>query len=131
MPDTFNTLYREGLKDIFLEMAQQQLEQGADGLTCADAYAEQGKPDFTLAYLLLIEVSDDVKRAILARAYEQRASISEDKAREFSARFHRSFPMIHEEAQRDRTAAQHIRQGQRIRREKVGHRPLPLNVKWN
>ncbi len=129
MPDTFNTLYRETLKDIFLELAQQQLEQGADGLTCADAYAEQGKPDFTLAYLLLIEASDDVKRAILARAYEQRASISEDRAREFSARFHRSFPMIAEEAQRDRTAARQIRHGQPIQREKS--RPRSINVRWN
>jgi hypothetical protein len=132
MPDTFNTLYREALKDIFLELAQQQLEQGADALTCADAYAEQGKPDFTLAYLLLIEASDDVKRAILARAYEQRASIAEGKAREFSARFHRSFPMIKEEVQKDRTAAQQIRQGERMQREKSApHKPLPISIKWN
>ncbi len=131
MPDTFDSLYRETLKDIFLELARQQLEQGADGLSCADAYAEQGKPDFTLAYLLLIEASDDVKRAILAHAYEQRASISENRAREFSARFHRSFPMITEDARRDRAAARQIRQGQRIQREKGGRRPLPLNIKWN
>ena len=79
MPDaTFAELYSKQLKDVFLEHARKQLEQGGDGLTYADAYAEQGKPEFTLAYLLLIDVSDDVKRDIFARAYEQRAVFSEE-----------------------------------------------------
>src|SRR2546430_17611474 len=116
MPNSFSDLYGTSLKAVFLDLARQQLEQGADGLTCADAYAEQGKPDFTLAYLLLIDASDEVKRAIFARSYEQRASLSEQKANDFSLQFHRAFPMIKLEAQKDRQAAQQIRQGKRVRR---------------
>ena len=114
---TFNELYSNHLKDVFLELARKQLEQGGDGLTYADAYAEQGKPEFALAYLLLTETSDDVKRDIFARAYEQRAAFSEAKAEQFDQQFHRPFPLIKLEAQKDRLAAQQIRQGRRLRRE--------------
>ena len=117
MPTAFANLYRNLLKDVFLELARKELEQGVDGLTYADAYAEQGKPDFTLAYLLLINVSDEVKRDIFARSYERRAEISEERAETFSRQFHRSFPMIKLEAQKDRVAAQQVRQGRRVRRE--------------
>ena len=92
MPDTFSELYRGLLKDVFLDLAHQQMEQGADGLTSADAYAEQGKPEFTLAYLLLTDATDEVKRDILARSYERRAIISEEKAEDFTHQFHRPFP---------------------------------------
>ena len=118
MPTTsFADLYRVLLKDIFIEQAQQQLYQGVDGLTLADAYAEQGKPEFTLAYLLLTEMSDEVKRAIFARSYERRAEISDQKADDFDKQFHRPFPLIKLEAQKDRLAAQQVRQGKRVRRE--------------
>lgn len=120
MPNSFSDLYASTLKEVFLDLARQEVEQGADALTCADAYAEQGKPDFTLAYLLLIDASDEVKRAIYARAFEQRAALSEQKANDFSLQFHRSFPMIKVEAQKDRQAAQQIRQGQRLRRSSKG-----------
>ena len=63
MPNTFAELYTPLLKsDVFMTKARQNIEQGADGLTCALAYAEQGKPEFTLAYLLLIELSENEKR---------------------------------------------------------------------
>jgi hypothetical protein len=117
MSNSFSDLYSKMLKDVFLDLARQQLEQGADALICADAYAEQGKPDFTLAYLLLIDASDDVKRDIFARSYEQRATLSEQKANDFSLQFHRAFPMIKVEAQKDRQAAQQIRQGKRVRNQ--------------
>ena len=117
MPTAFADLYGNLLKDVFLELARKELEQGVDGLMYADAYAEQGKPDFTLAYLLLMNVSDEVKRDIFARSYERRAEISEEKAETFSRQFHRSFPMIKLEAQKDRVAAQQVRQGRRVRRE--------------
>jgi hypothetical protein len=117
MSNSFSDLYGGTLKDVFLDLAREQLEQGADGLISADAYAEQGKPEFTLAYLLLIDVSDEVKRDIFANSYEQRAVLSEQKANEFSLQFHRAFPMIKVEAQKDRQAAQQIRQGRRMRRE--------------
>ncbi len=117
MPDTFADLYRKSLKEVFLEHAQRDLEQGADAFMNADAYAEQGKPEFTLAYLLFLDVDDGVKRDLLAYAYERRAILSEEKAESLDKQFHRPFPLIKLEAQKDRAAAQQVRQGRRIRRE--------------
>jgi hypothetical protein len=117
MPDTFADLYRELLKNVFLELAQRELEQGADAFMSADAYAEQGKPEFTLAYLLLLDVDDGVKRDLLAQAYERRATLSEEKAESLDRQFHRPFPLIKLEAQKDRAAARQVRQGRRIRRD--------------
>jgi hypothetical protein len=117
MPASFAELHSVLLKDVFLDLARQEIQQGGDALTCADAYAEQGKPDFTLAFLLLLDISDEVKQDIFARSYEQRAAFSEQRAEEFSQKFHRSFPMIKVEAQKDRLAAQQIRQNKRVRRE--------------
>jgi len=110
MPDTFNELYNGLTKDIFLERARQQLQQGDDGLARANAYADQGKTDFALAHLLLSEAPDDVKREILARAYERRATLCDEKAEEFARQYHRSFPLIKLEAQKDRLSAQQVRQ---------------------
>src|SRR5438128_2427977 len=119
MPEnTFAELYASLLKNaVFTLQAQENLAQGADGLTCALAYAEQGKPDFTLAYLLLIPISDNEKREILAVSYDQRAKLSEEKAEQFDQQFHRPFPLIKLEAQKDRLAAQQVRQGRRVRRD--------------
>jgi hypothetical protein len=116
MPEHFNELYHELLKDVILEKAREHIEQGGDALSCADVYADQGKPDFALAYLLLTDASDEVKRDIFAHSYEQRAIISEEKAESFDKQFHRPFPLIKLEAQKDRMAAQHVRQGRRIRK---------------
>jgi|SRR5581483_4030268 hypothetical protein len=117
MSVTFNERYKELLKDVFLELARKNLEQGADALSCADVYADQGKPDFVLAYLLLTDASDEVKRDIFARSYERRATLSEEKAQEFSVKYGRPFPLIKVEAQKDRMAANQVRQGRRIRKE--------------
>ena len=118
MPDTFAELYAPLLKsDVFMTQARQNMEQGADSLTCALEYAEQGKPEFTLAYLLLIELSENEKREILAISFERRAMITEAKAEEFDIKFHRPFPLIKVEAQKDRLAANQIRQGRPVRRE--------------
>jgi hypothetical protein len=118
MPDTFAELYTPLLKsDVFVTQARQNIEQGADGLTCALAYAEQGKPEFTLAYLLLIELSENEKREILATSFEQRAVLSNAKADEFDSKFNRPFPLIKVEAQKDRLAANQVRLGRRVRRE--------------
>ena len=127
MPNTFAELYASLLKnDVFTAKAQENLNQGADGLTCALAYAEQGKPEFTLAYLLLIELSDNEKREILAVSYDQRAKISEAKAEQFDQQFHRPFPLIKLEAQKDRLSAQQVRQGRRVRRD-AANRILRVN----
>ncbi|GHO44708.1 hypothetical protein [Ktedonospora formicarum] len=112
----FAEQYSGLLKDVFREQAQQQITQGADALTCADAYAEEGKPDFTLAFLLIMEADDEVKRELLARAYERRADLSEEKAEQFSQQYHRSFPLIGQEAQKDRATARKIREKQRVRK---------------
>jgi len=117
MAATFAELYNDQLKGVFVEHARRDLEQGADVFMCADTYAEQGKPDFTLAYLLLLQADDAVKRDILAHAYERRADLSEEKAEEWDRQFHRPFPLIKLEAHKDRLAAQQVRQGKRIRRE--------------
>jgi hypothetical protein len=116
MSDTFHDLYADLLHEVFLERARQQLAQGEDGLTCANTYADQGKPDFALAYLLLVDCSQEMKRDILARAYERRATLSDEKANEFDQLYHRPFPLIKLEAQKDRMSAQQVRQGRKVRR---------------
>jgi hypothetical protein len=110
MTNTFNDLYSGLSKDVFLEHARQQLEQGADGIACANAYANEGKVDFALAHLLLSVAPDDVKCEIFARAFEQRATLSDEKAADFTRRYHRSFPLIKLEVQKDRLSAQQVRQ---------------------
>jgi len=128
MPNTFAELYAPLLKnDVFTTQAQENIAQGADGLTCALAYAEQGKPEFTLAYLLLIAISDKEKQEILAVSYDQRANISDEKAEQFDQQFHRPFPLIKLEAQKDRLAAQQVRQGKRLRRDSAANKILRLN----
>ena len=120
MPNTFAELYASLLKnDVFTVKAQENLNQGADGLTCALAYAEQGKPEFALAFLLLLDITEDEKREILAQAYERRATLSEEKAEQLNNQFHRPFPLIKLEAQKDRMNARSIRQGKRVRRARI------------
>ena len=116
MSDTFHDLYADLLNAVFLEQARQQLAQGEDGLARAHAYADQGKPDFVLAYLLLIDSPEEMKRDMLARAYERRAVFCDEKASEFDQLYHRPFPLIKLEAQKDRVAAQQVRQGKKVRR---------------
>lgn len=128
MSNTFAERYASLLKnDVFTRQAQENLASGADGLTCALAYAEQGKPEFTLAYLLLIDLSEQEKHEILAVSFEQRAKISDEKADQFDEQFHRPFPLIRLEAQKDRMAAQQVRQGKRVRRDSPASRTLRVN----
>jgi hypothetical protein len=112
--DTFESLYTPTLKAVFTEQAREQIRQGAEALPSARAYAEQGKPEFTLAFLLLIDLTEEEKREMLAYAYEQRAALTEAKANEYSQQFHRPFPLIKLEARRDLQIAQAVRQGRPI-----------------
>ncbi|HEX4203054.1 MAG TPA: hypothetical protein VHZ51_02425 [Ktedonobacteraceae bacterium] len=112
MSESFAELYRDALKGVFIERARQQLEQGSDALTSANAYAERGKPEFVLAFLLLTESQDEVKREVFAHAFERRAHISAQKAASFDAQYHRPFPLIQLEAQKDLRAAKQVREGQ-------------------
>jgi hypothetical protein len=109
--DTFEEQFAPLLKEVFTAHAHEQLRQGADGLALARGYAEQGKPDFALAFLLLLDIPDAEKRDTLALAYERRARLSEEKARQLDKQFHRSFPLITLEAQKDRKLASAIRGG--------------------
>ena len=117
MGATFAELYAPVLKEVFTVRAREDLAQGVDGLERARTYAEQGKPDFVLAYLLLIDVQEDTKREILAHSYERRAELSEKKAKFFQKQFHRAFPLIGLEVQKDRIAAQCVREGKSLRRD--------------
>ena len=114
---TFAELYTPLLKEVFTIQAQQQLDAGANGLEAARAYAERGKPDFVLAYLLLIDAPEEDKREILAYSYERRATLSEQKAASLSEQFDRPFPLIKLEVQKDHMNAQRIRQGKRVRQD--------------
>ena len=114
MLETFESLYAPVLKSVFTEQAQQQMAQGAEAFASAQAYAELGKPDFTLAFLLLVERTEEEKRETLAYAYARRAALAEAKANEYSRQFHRPFPLIKLEARRDLQAAQAVYQGRPI-----------------
>ncbi len=123
MSETFEELYAQQLKDVFKTQAQQQIDQGADALASSRAYAEQGKPEFTLAFLLLIDLPEGEKRELLAHSYERRAVLSEQKAQQLDIQFHRSFPLIKLDAQKDRQAARSIRQGKEVRTSPIQNSP--------
>ena len=114
MSESFEELYAHQLKEVFKTQAQEQLKQGADAVAASRAYAEQGKPDFTLAFLLHVDQPEEEKRELLARSYERRATLSEKKAQQLDLQFHRSFPLITLEAQKDRQVARAIRQGKAV-----------------
>lgn len=115
-PD-FDRQYRPLAKAVFLDLARQELAQGMDAAEQARAFAERGKPEFVLAYLLLCDhLPDDEKRALFAQAHEQRADYIERRAREFDREFHRPFPLLFTEAARDRLIARQIRAGRAIQR---------------
>lgn len=114
MSQTFEEQYAPMLKEVFTSRARQEVQQGTDGLALARDYAEHGKPDFALAFLLLLDIPDDEKRETLAHAYERRARLSDEKAQQLDKQFHRSFPLIKLGAQNDRKLASAIRGGQDI-----------------
>ncbi len=109
--DTFATIYAPSLKAVFSEQAREQCARGTDAWTAACSYAELGKPDFALAFLLLVERPDEEKCETLAHAYERRAALSQEKANAYSVQFHRPFPLMKLEARKDLLAAQAVRQG--------------------
>lgn len=109
--NSFEEQYKIYLKEVFSAQVLKDIAQGIDARAKAQEYAERGKPEFTLAYLLhaSITIPDEEKSEIFAHAYEQRALISESKAQKMSNEFNTSFPLVHSEAQKDRVNAQHIR----------------------
>ncbi|MEO6890627.1 MAG: hypothetical protein ABI456_14600 [Ktedonobacteraceae bacterium] len=117
MGDIFAELYGPTLKEVFTTHAREKLAQGADCPECARAYAQRGKPEFVLAYLLLSKLPEEEKREMLAYAYERRATLSEEKAEALQAEFHRTFPLIMLEVHKDHMAAQRVREGRPLHSE--------------
>lgn len=111
----FDAQYQPLCKAVFVGLAREALARGVDAAERAGYYVALGKPDFTLAYLLAAELPDDQKRDLLAKAHERRAELTEERAREFDRRFHRPFPMLHNDAAKDRAAARQIRAGKAVR----------------
>jgi len=111
---SFEALYRSLLRPAIGEIAQQDIAGGADPAAQAREYTERGKPDFVLAYLLLGSLPDEEKRALYSQAHERRAAYIEQKARQFDREFHRPFPLLFQEAAKDRALARRIRAGQSI-----------------
>jgi hypothetical protein len=122
-PVTFDDLYRAQNKPVFAEVVTLELRAGGDPNERAHTYVERGKPEFVLAYLLVLALPDAEKRELYARAYERRGQITEQKADDFDRRFHRPFPLLRLEASKDRATAQRIRAGGALR-PGLG-RPLP------
>ncbi|HEX9056526.1 MAG TPA: hypothetical protein VF818_03255 [Ktedonobacterales bacterium] len=119
----FAAQYRAHNKDVFRELVERDLRDGHDASEQAHAYAERGKPEFVLAYVLIADLPDVEKRELYAYAYERRAELTTQKADEFDRRFHRPFPLLRLEASKDRMTAQRIRSGGGLR-PGLG-RPLP------
>lgn len=113
--EEFNVQYQPLCKAVFVGLAGDALARGADAAERAGYYAALGKPDFTLAYVLVAALPDDQKRDLLAQAHERRAELTEERAREFDRRFHRPFPMLRDDAAKDRAAARQIRAGKAVR----------------
>ena len=111
---SFDAHYGALSKEVFQRIVREELAKGASADEQARVYAELGKPDFVLAYLLAGTLADAEKRDLLARAYERRAEYTEAKAREFDQKFHRPFPLLFTEATRDRTAARRMRAGREL-----------------
>lgn len=111
----FAAQYGLQARETIVEAVNTDLATGADALTQARAYAERGKPDFVLAYLLSPALdktmSDADKRALYALAHDRRADYTEQRAREFEHKYHRDFELLYIEAKHDRALATQIRTG--------------------
>lgn len=110
----FAAQYAAHSKAVFTAIVRDELAKGANADEQARIYAELGKPDFALAYLLAGRLPDTERRGLLARAYERRAEQTEAKAHEFDRSFHRPFPLLVAEAAHDRTTARRIHAGQEL-----------------
>lgn len=123
---TFNTQYGELVKEVFRAHVAQQHPTASDLLELARTAGARGKPDFVLAYLIVLDLADDAKRELLAQAFERRAELTEQKAAALDAEHHRPFPLLGVEARKDRTMARQVRQGKMIR--PYARAPKPIGV---
>ena len=127
LPD-FDTQYASLVKGPFLEQVERDRAGGADLLDRARAYAERGKPEFVLAYLIGLSLDAAEKRELLAQAFERRAEISERTAIALDAEHHRPFPLIGIEARKDRTMARAVRAGKMIHPYARAAKPLNMHL---
>ena len=110
----FGRQYGPLAKDVFRAIAREAATQGDEPSAQARMYADTGKPEHTLAFLLECALPDDEKRVILAAAYLKRAEHTEERAREFDRKFHRLFPLLYKGAALDRATARRIQANQTI-----------------
>lgn len=122
---TFDAQYRPQTKQVFHDIVRDTIAHGGDADQQARIYAERGKPDFAVAYLLATALPDEQKREVLAQAYEQRATLTEERAGAFDHEFHRPFPMLFTAAAQDRATARRIREGRSVQLRAGGRRQLP------
>jgi hypothetical protein len=111
---SFEALYRPLLRPAIGEIVERELSEGADSAERAREYTERGKPDFVLAWLLIASLPDEEKRTLYAQAHERRAAYIEQTARQFDRQFARPFPLLSQEAAKDRALARRIRARQSI-----------------
>lgn len=111
---SFAQQYAPLAKEVFHQIVEDALRDGKDVDEEARRYAELGKPDFALAYLLAGQLPDDTRRELLAHAYRQRANFTEERARAFDRRYHRPFPLLLTDAANDRAAARRVLAGQSL-----------------
>jgi len=79
MTETFAALYTRGAQAGLYGESAGGAARGGEATTCARGYAELGKPDFALAFLLLADMAEADKYEILAQAHERRPSWREKK----------------------------------------------------
>ncbi len=123
---TFAAQYASLVKAAFAEQVNREAAAGQDLVARAREYAERGKPEFVLAYLVVAELPDAEKRTLLADTFERRAETSERYAAAMDAEHHRPFPLIGIEARKDRSMARQVRQGKMIKPYARASKPLAM-----
>ncbi len=122
----FAEQYASLVKAAFAEQVNRDAAAAQDLVARAREYAERGKPEFVLAYLVVADLPDAEKRALLADAFERRAESAERYAAAMDAEHHRPFPLIGIEARKDRSMARQVRQGKMIKPYARASKPLTM-----
>ena len=122
----FAEQYASLVKPAFAEQVERDRAGGQDLEERARDYAERGKPEFVLAFLMVVDLAETARRELLAHAFERRAEIMEQRAAALDAEHHRPFPLIGIEARKDRGMARSVRLGKMIRPYARASKPLTM-----
>ncbi len=122
----FNEQYASLVKEPFRDQVTRDREAGLDLVARTQEFVQRGKPEFVIAYLMVINLGEREKRELLAFAFERRADLSEERATALDAEHSRPFPLIAVEARKDRTMARNVRQGKMIRPYAKASKPLTM-----